>query len=103
MEWLRRVCDDVAVNNRVVLQQCGFAGGGVLPFLVLLNTINDGDGLSSKHGHHSYNHSHASFNTTIASATGSTSVFAGAGTGTTPTHRLQVTDPPVAARQCTYP
>ena len=73
VDWLRRVCDDVMANNRMVLQQCSFGGGGILPFLVLLNTANDGD-----------NHNHKRNDTALVGG-------GGGGGGTTPTHRLQVT------------
>ena len=75
VDWLRRVCDDVMINNRVVLQQCSFGGGGILPFLVLLNTVNDGE-----------NHNHKRNDTVTAAAGGG----GGGGTATTHTHCLQV-------------
>ena len=62
-------------NNRVVLQQCSFGGGGILPFLVLLNTVNDGE-----------NHNHKRNDTVTAAAGGG----GGGGTATTHTHCLQV-------------
>jgi len=37
VDWLRGVCDDVPENNNVVLRAGGFPGGGLMPFLVLLD------------------------------------------------------------------
>ena len=97
VEWIRGVCDDVAANNQLVLQQCSFAGGGILPFLVLLNTTHDVDNYSSHSHSHSHNNNNnnnnSGFASTSASAGASASVSTGTGTiagaGNTPTHRLQ--------------